>query len=341
MTQILQRPLDRRAFMKIAAAGVAGTVSGIASRRALAAEPTAAGASTRAAGRLGPDELKAALRGPILSVPTPFTRDGAVDEAGPRRMIDLALAHDVRIFSLTSGNSYYHALSYEEVKQLTRVLVEAVGGRGVTIAATDTWWTDRTLDYARYAERIGADAIQVLLPTRTDAAAQVDHYKAVAQATSLPIVLHGLIPLPVLDQLVAIDAVAAAKEDGTLADFMQWQRRYGDRLAIFAGGQKNRFLVGQPYGAQAYYSVYATFAPQVVQRFQQALERDDLAACYQIVRQYEFPFFDRWSHAMWRASLEHFGVAQRYLRLPERSFTDEQMANVAEFFNGLELRAAT
>jgi dihydrodipicolinate synthase/N-acetylneuraminate lyase len=120
--------------------------------------------------------------------------------------------------------------------------------------------------------------------------------------------------------------------------YIERQRRFGDRLVIYAGGPKYRFLVAQPYGSRAFYSLYSTFAPQIPMRFWEAVRADDLTTAYDIVKKYEFPFFDRWSHAFWRASLEHFGVAQRYLRPPEESFTAEQMQEVGRCFDGLGLR---
>src|SRR5262245_36672360 len=71
--------------------------------------------SAPASRRLGPDEVKARIRGPILTVPTPFTADFAVDHAAVHRMVELALANKVGVYELTAGNSQYNVLSLEEI----------------------------------------------------------------------------------------------------------------------------------------------------------------------------------------------------------------------------------
>src|SRR5262245_41822442 len=141
--------------------------------------------------RFTPEEVKQRVRGPILTLPTPFTGDFKVDYAGVRNMVELAVANGVVVHELTNGNSQYSVLSYEEIKKLTKVFVEAVRGRGIVIAATGPWWTRQAVDYARYAESVGADAVQVLLPPDGSVDGYVRHFQEIAAATKLAIALHG------------------------------------------------------------------------------------------------------------------------------------------------------
>lgn len=73
-----------------------------------------------------------------------------------RRQVYLAARAGVRVFTLTKG------LTYNEVKALTKTMGEAVAGRGIFIAATGDWWTGQAAEYARYAEGLGASAVQIL-----------------------------------------------------------------------------------------------------------------------------------------------------------------------------------
>jgi 4-hydroxy-tetrahydrodipicolinate synthase len=323
--------VSRRGFLHAAAGGLAATglPAGIAEGQ------TSRGRTRRP---LDPNEFKQRLRGPILSVPTPFASDFKVDEPGVQNLVGRALQAGVKNFALTAGNSQYHCLGFDEIKRLTAVLVESAGDAGIVIACAGEWWTGRTREYVRYAESVGADAVQVMLPKRADADAQVHYFRKVAGSTNLGLVLAGNYPIPLLERLVEIDQVVALKEDVTLVYYIDVQRRFGDRLTVFAGGPKYRFLTAQPYGSRAFYSLFATFAPQIPMRFWRAVQDGDQTLAYEIVKKYEHPLFERWSHAFWRACLEYFGVAQRYLRPPERSFTDAQMAEVRAFFDGLGLR---
>jgi dihydrodipicolinate synthase/N-acetylneuraminate lyase len=228
-------------------------------------------------------------------------------------------------------------LKHDEILQLTRVMVEAADGKGLTIAATDDWDVSKTLEYARFAASIGADGLQVLRPDTKNDEEVVNFFQKIAEETVLPLVLHGEFSHALLDKLLRIDSIVAMKEDVGLEYYIQVQRKYGERLAIFEGGPEYAFLVAYPYGARASYTTLGTFVPQITQKFWDAIHRDDLRAAYEIVKKYEHPFFDRWSHAFWRASLEHFEVAQRYLRPPQESFTADQMRDVAEFYGLLGL----
>ena len=285
---------------------------------------------------LTPEKFKTALAGPILSIPTVFTADYGLDHEGLRNMIERALKGGVQVYALTKGNSMYDNLSYDEVKQLTRTMVDAVGGRGITIAATGAWWTGQAVDYARYAESVGADAVQVLIPQAPDDGL-VRHFEAIAKSTRLGLVLHGQPSLGLLPRLLAIESLVAMKEEFTTDYTVPIYQEFGSRLSIFAGGTKARLLNYRPYGMNAYYSAFATFAPKIAMRFWRAVERNDTAEERNVILKYDSPFFLRWNHGFWRATLEHFGVAKRYLRPPDLSFSDTQMKEVRDFYVKLGL----
>jgi len=319
---------NRRSFLSRSAIGLGLTLSSRASLlpAAVLKNPTS------------PEEFKRQLQGPILSVPTTYTADFKVDYDGMKRMIERAAKAGVRVFALTSGNNQYDRLTSDEIKQITRVLVETVAGRGVTIAATGPWWTGPAVEYARYAESVGADAVQVLTPTAGDDEGKFEHYKAVAAATRLGLVIHGPANLPLMKRLAAIDSVVAIKAEFTVDYTASLYQFLEGRWNIFQGGQKSQFLAYVPYGMHAYYSTFSTFAPDIAMMFWSAVERNDLRKAGEIVLKYDVPFFQKWSHPFWRATLEHFGVASRYLRPPERTFTDTQIAEVKGFFDGLGVR---
>ena len=284
-----------------------------------------------------PSDLKSGLKGPICSIPTVYTEDFGLDAKGFGRVVETGVKAGCWVFTLTAGNSQYDRLTYDEVKQLTRTMVESVGGRGLTIAATGQWWTGQAIDYARFAENTGADALQVFLPTFGDNDTLYEHFRKIAAATKLGIVLHGQVPMPLLKRLLTIDSVVAYKEEYPLSYSTEVFALYGNRLNIFAGGQKSRYLLYQPYGMQAYYSTFSTFAPDVTRKFWDACQRGDTGAAKEMVIKYDVPFFQKWSHAYWRATLETFGLAKRYLRPPERHFTQEQVGDVKPFFRSLGL----
>jgi len=291
--------------------------------------------SATASSRLSPAEFKRRLRGPIVSIPTPFTADFRLDSVGLRRMVEMDLRNNISIFELTAGDSQYSFLAYDEVKHLSRVLTDVVAGRGMTIVGTGPWWTERTMDFAHHAESIDATALQVLKPGGASEDGVVEHYRKVAASTALPIVLHGDFPMSLLEKLAQIDSIVALKEDVSLEYYVDGVIRFGKRINCFSGGGLAWYMVGQPYGASAYFDSYATFAPEIAVRFWRAVERNDYAAEAEIVEKYDHPFIQNFSAPFWHAMLEYFGVAARYLRPPQHSYTDREMTSVKEFYDRL------
>ncbi|MBL8216975.1 MAG: dihydrodipicolinate synthase family protein [Bryobacterales bacterium] len=289
--------------------------------------------SARAA--VAPAAFREKMIGPVCSVPTVYNSDYSIDYAAIRRIVDCGLKAGSPVFALTAGNSQYDRLTYTEIRELTSGLVKAVNGRGMVIAATGQWWTGQCVDYAKHAEAAGADALQVFLPAFGNDETVYAHFTAIAKATRLGIVLHGQVPLPLLKRLVGIESVVAYKEEYPPMYSAEVYSLYRDRLNIFGGGQKSRYLMFRDLGMKAYYSTFSTFAPEVPRRFWSACGKGDLSAARDVMNRQDIPFFARFSHGFWRATMAHFGTAQRYLRPPEPYWTETQVGGLKEFYKTL------
>ena len=278
-----------------------------------------------------PKEFKDHLIGPIFSLPMPFAADGNVDHDSIKKMIGVALEYDIKIFEMSSGNSMYDWLSYDEMKAATRTLVRAVGDRGLTITCMDDFWTDRAIDYVRYAEKIGADAVEVHAPDISEDA-MVKYFQRIADSTRMAISFSnkGLAP-ETIRRLLEIESVVAMKEH-SLQEYIFLQTRFGDRLRIYGGGTTYRFLTAAPYGAKAYFDIYAIFAPWVAKDFWEAYQKGNTEKCYEMVKTYDVPICEAFDLGFFHAALEYFRVGQRHLRDPLKGYTDEQMKEVQEFF---------
>jgi dihydrodipicolinate synthase/N-acetylneuraminate lyase len=291
--------------------------------------------------RLTPAEFRRKLRGPMLSFPTCYTNDFQLDYAGMRRMIDRAIESGVKVVTLTAGNNDYESLNDDEIKQLTRFMIESVDGRAVTIAATNAWWTGQSVEYAKFAEAAGADAVQILMAAHGSDDGHVKHFQQIASATRLPLVLHGEPSMELWKRLLAIDSLVAFKLEADHPKGLPVLQQFGDRLTIFSGGLDSMFLPYQPHGMQAYFSVFAPFAPEISMQIWKAVTENRLDDAHELIKKYETPFYEIWGklggQAFWRATLEHFGVASRWMRPPAQSITDAQMQEVKLFYDQLGL----
>jgi len=288
-----------------------------------------------------PLEFKQRLKGPILSFPTPFTENYEINYKGVSDMIKPALQFGCTVIALTSGNSKYDRLSYAEVRELTRFVLETVGDKAITIASTGAWDREYIKDYARYAEYLGASAVQVALPLdlagSENIADIVAFYKEVAATTRLAIVLHGFFSVELLTELVKINSIVAMKEDVDYPYYITRQTMFKDRLAIFGGGNDGRYLHGYPYGSPAYYSTLYTYAPEMGLKFWQAIQNKDMKTAIDIILKYDLPVIEGFSFALWSAAIEYFGGPPRYIRPKNETLTEPELKKMRELFGKMGL----
>ena len=298
-----------------------------------------------------PEELKKRIKGPIVSIPTPFTAKHDVDYEGVKRIIDVAVEGSVKVVLTTAGDSQFGILSMEEIKELTKVVVEHTAGRATVIAGTLPWWTGRMVEFARYVEGLGADGLMVLLtaaPFRQDLAedAKFRYFEAVADAVDLGMVIQGhqYLQIPLVQRITdEIPQVVGMKEDGGDSYYYNMLTRFSKRLAIFCGGQKWRFLYAYPYGSVGYLTCYGTFQPKIAVEFYDQLVSGNVKRALEIERSYDQPFFNyalnspKGLQATWSATMELFSVAERWMRPPAESFTQKDMEKLRELYVELGL----
>jgi dihydrodipicolinate synthase/N-acetylneuraminate lyase len=296
-------------------------------------------------GKLTPDEIRARIRGPVCSFPTPFTREGEIDEAASQRIIDLAISGGSDVILLTYGDSLFTILTDEEVARLTRLMVDQTAGRALVVAADRMWWTGKAVAFAAFCRDAGADVLMIRppdwggSPTPESLAA---HYAAVAGV--MPVMLVGNVPFRTLEILAeGSPGVVAFKEDVSVDYAYRFVRQYGDRWPMTAGGGKARHLMLWPAGVGASFSIYIHFAPRVTQAYWRALKEGDLAEARRVVDTYDLPLFRMGESfpggldSLIHAAMEAFGVAGRWRRSPYVSAGDEDVERLRGFFQGVGL----
>jgi 4-hydroxy-tetrahydrodipicolinate synthase len=138
-----------------------------------------------------------------------------------------------------------NSLEPDEKRTVLRGAVEAVGGRVPLVAGVSEFTTDRAIQYAIDAEKIGVDALMLLpcmvyVPTAEEL--QV-HFRKVAEATGLPIMLYNNPPayrvsvdFDTLEALADIPNIVAVKESAPdPRRFTDIINRFGDRFDVMAG----------------------------------------------------------------------------------------------------------
>jgi dihydrodipicolinate synthase/N-acetylneuraminate lyase len=224
---------------------------------------------------------------------TQFRDDLALDLAATanvqRALVDDGV--DGLILLGTCGEN--NSLEPEEKRAVLRAAVEAVGGRVPLVAGVSELTTPRAIAFARDAEAIGVDAL-MLLPAMVYVPSPdelFEHFRAVAAATSLPIMLYNNPPayrvsvdVATLARLADIPNIVAVKESAPdPRRFTDLINRFGDRFTLMAG-LDDIALEGLILGATGWVSGLTSAFPRESVALFAAVERGDIATARTIYR---------------------------------------------------------
>jgi 4-hydroxy-tetrahydrodipicolinate synthase len=138
-----------------------------------------------------------ALSGVVAITPTPFTPDGAVDLPGLPRLVERFSAWGVRGLVLLGLMGEAPALTSGERRQVIEGIVAAAAGRVPVVVGVSHAAARQAAALARQAEQLGAAAVMALAPSapgfdRDEVV--VDHFRALGDAVSIPLILQDYPP---------------------------------------------------------------------------------------------------------------------------------------------------
>lgn len=182
--------------------------------------------------------------GSLVAIVTPF-RNGQFDEQAFADLIEWQIAKGTNgiVPCGTTGESA--TLSHEEHNRVIELTVEVVNRRVPVIAGTGSNSTEEAIRLTRHAKQAGADAALLITPyyNKPTQEGLYRHYKAVAEAVNLPLVLYnipgrtGVNMLPsTIARLSSIPTIAGVKEgSGSVQQASDIVQMCGDRLTVLAG----------------------------------------------------------------------------------------------------------
>ncbi len=162
------------------------------------------------------------LRGILTAMATPFTPEGAVDEAATRELARFLLENGSHglVVAATTGEST--TLDDAEHIGVLRSVVDEVGGEGPIVCGTGTNDTRHTIELTKAAAAAGAEAALVVTPyyNKPNPAGIRAHFEAVASAVpDLPLIVYNIpsrvivnISPSELAELAKIDTVVGVKQ---------------------------------------------------------------------------------------------------------------------------------
>jgi len=153
----------------------------------------------------------------LTAMATAFTDDGAVDLDGTAAIAHHLVehGHDGVVVSGTTGES--PTCSVTESGEILRVVKDAVGDRASVVAGVGSNATAHSVELARQAEKLGADALLLVTPyyNKPGQAGILHHFQQVVAATGTPVVLYD-VPGRTATQ-IDLDTYARIKGDTVVA----------------------------------------------------------------------------------------------------------------------------
>ena len=224
--------------------------------------------------------------GAFTAIATPF-RNGEVD----LEALDKLIEHQItgRIHGVvpcgTTGES--PSLTAAEQKSVIARTIERVKGRALVIAGTGTNSTRETIERTRAAAELGADAAMIVVPyyNKPTQRGLIEHFKAVHDATDLPLVVYNVPSRTAVDflgesviELVAqCPRIKAVKEaTGNVLRAQQLVSALGDRVAVLSGDDALTLGI-MACGGRGVISVTSNVAPAAVQELVTAFLAGNLA----------------------------------------------------------------
>ena len=275
----------------------------------------------------------------LTAMVTPFTADGSLDLDGAQRLASHLvddLGNDGLVVNGTTGES--PTTSDEEKRDVIRAVKAAVGDRARVIAGVGTYDTAHSCHLAREAEVAGADGLLVVSPyyNRPPQEGLIAHFRAVADATGLPVVLYDIpkrtgvaIEVETLVRLAEHPRIVANKDAKGDLEAAQWAMARCD-LGWYSGDD----ILNLPLlsvGANGFISVVGHLVADRIRRMAEAFHAGDVCEAIAINRgllPVYSGIFRTQGVILTKAALALQGLPGGGVRLPLVPATREQIATL-------------
>jgi 4-hydroxy-tetrahydrodipicolinate synthase len=225
------------------------------------------------------------FKGCLTALITPL-RDGRVDEKAFQSFVDWQIKEGIHgvVPCGTTGES--PTLSHAEHKRVVELCIETAKGRVPVVAGTGSNSTAEAIDFAKHAEKAGADAQLVVTPyyNKPTQEGLYRHFKAIHDSCALPIVVYNIPPRSVIDmtvetmaRLAELPRIVGVKDStNDLTRPVRTKLAIGGEFSLLSGedGTALAFLAQSGHGC---ISVTANVAPKLCSEMHVAWQKGDVA----------------------------------------------------------------
>jgi len=225
---------------------------------------------------------------------TPFTRDGAVDEAGVRRLARRQIDAGMHFLVPCGTTGESPTLSEEERLRVVALVVEEAGGRVPVLAGAGGYDTREVIQTAQKMKRLGAAGILSVTPyyNKPTQEGLFQHYSAIAGEVGLPIIVYNVpgrtgcnVEVATLTRLSQVPNIAGVKEaSGNVSQMCEICRAVPDDFVVLSGDDALTLPL-MAIGGHGIISVIGNQAPREMSRMVELAESGDFASARAIHRQ--------------------------------------------------------
>ncbi len=234
------------------------------------------------------------IQGSLVAIVTPMHPDGSLDMPGLRRLIDWHIAEgtDGIVVVGTTGES--PVVDMDEHFELIRITVEHTAGRVPVIAGAGGNSTTEAIMLTQHATKVGASASLQVVPyyNRPSQEGLYQHFKTIAEAVDLPVILYNVPGRTVADlsndttlRLSQVPGIVGLKDaTANIARGIELLRRLPSSFALYSGDDATAMAL-MFCGAKGNISVTANVAPRAMRQLCAAAIQGNVAEAIRINNQ--------------------------------------------------------
>ncbi len=226
------------------------------------------------------------ITGSIVALATPMHEDGSVDYPTLRKLIDWHITEGTDCICVVGTTGESPTVNVEEHCEIIRVSVEQAAKRVPIMAGCGANSTAEAIELTRFAKSVGADCQLQVVPyyNRPTQEGQYQHFKAIAEAVALPMVLYNVPGRTVADlqhdtvlRLAQVPGIVGIKEATGNIERAQWLiRDVPASFSVYSGDDPTAVAL-MLCGGKGNVSVTANIAPRQMHELCMAALAGDIA----------------------------------------------------------------
>jgi len=278
--------------------------------------------------------------GSIVALVTPFNEDDSVDYPGLRRLIDWHIAEGTDCIGVVGTTGESPTVSVDEHCEIIRVAVSHAAGRVPIMAGAGANSTREAIELTRFSKEVGADCSLQVVPYYNKPSQEgiYQHFKAIAEAVDLPVVLYNVPGRTVADmlpetalRLAQVPGVIGIKEaTGNIERAAQLIKHAPSGFSVYSGDDGTAAAL-MLLGGHGNVSVTANVAPRLMHELCMAAIGGDVQKAREIhlrLLALHKQLFCEPSPAPTKWALSRLGLCRHQMRLPITPLTPAGQALV-------------